>query len=114
MSASDHVDTSIGPTTTSSEEVFVLPASYAQQRLWFLDRLAPGQSVYNVAGALRLTGTLVVEALRQTIDAIVARCVATFVTCSLCKQPVPPDYIVMDDACFSCARTHLGWTEPVY
>jgi hypothetical protein len=35
-------------------EVFVFPASFAQQRLWFLDQLFPGNPFYNVSTALRL------------------------------------------------------------
>jgi amino acid adenylation domain-containing protein len=35
-----------------------LPLSFAQQRLWFLDRIAPGSPVYNVPSALRLLGAL--------------------------------------------------------
>ncbi|MDQ6804346.1 MAG: amino acid adenylation domain-containing protein, partial [Actinomycetota bacterium] len=31
------------------QEVAVLPASYAEQRLWFLDRLEPGSVAYNLA-----------------------------------------------------------------
>ena len=33
-----------------------LPLSFAQQRLWFLDRLLPGSSTYNMATAWRLKG----------------------------------------------------------
>jgi amino acid adenylation domain-containing protein len=36
------------------DEVFAFPASFAQQRLWFLDKLAPGTAAYNVALAIRL------------------------------------------------------------
>ena len=50
----------------SSEEVFVFPASFAQQRLWFLDQLNPGNSIYNVPTAIRLTGSLNLAALEQT------------------------------------------------
>ncbi len=39
------------------------PLSFAQQRLWFLDRLHPGASVYNMPAALRLSGRLSVPAL---------------------------------------------------
>jgi amino acid adenylation domain-containing protein len=53
-------------------DVAVLPASYAQQRLWFLDRLEGG-AVYNVPLANRLRGKLDIDALRQALDAVVAR-----------------------------------------
>ncbi len=35
-----------------------LPLSFAQERLWFLDRLQPGSAFYNVFAALRLGGAL--------------------------------------------------------
>ncbi len=54
-------------------EVFVFPTSFAQQRLWFLDRLFPGNSFYNVATALRLIGLLNLAALEQTFNEIVRR-----------------------------------------
>ncbi|BAY12154.1 non-ribosomal peptide synthetase [Calothrix sp. NIES-2098] len=56
-----------------SEEVFVFPASFAQQRLWFLDQLNPGNSIYNVPTAIRLTGSLNLAALEQTFNEIVRR-----------------------------------------
>jgi alpha-ketoglutarate-dependent taurine dioxygenase len=49
------------------------PLSYAQQRLWFLDQLAPGQPVYNEAIAVRLTGPLDVPAFEAALGRIVAR-----------------------------------------
>ncbi|MFE1748578.1 amino acid adenylation domain-containing protein [Coleofasciculus sp. H7-2] len=55
------------------EEVFVFPASFAQQRLWFLDQLFPGNTFYNVATALRLTGSLNASALEETFNEIVRR-----------------------------------------
>ncbi|HWI61503.1 MAG TPA: amino acid adenylation domain-containing protein, partial [Symbiobacteriaceae bacterium] len=50
-----------------------LPLSFAQQRLWFLEQLVPGTPVYNMPGAVQLTGALHVDALRRSLDEIVAR-----------------------------------------
>nr|WP_244224482.1 non-ribosomal peptide synthetase [Corallococcus sicarius] len=50
-----------------------LPLSFAQQRLWFLDQLEPGSTVYNVPSAVKLTGTLDVAALERSFDALVRR-----------------------------------------
>ena len=47
--------------------------SFAQQRLWFLDRLEPGSGFYNIPVALRLKGKLDVPALERTLNDIVAR-----------------------------------------
>ncbi len=54
-------------------EVFVFPASFAQQRLWFLNQLAPGNPFYNVSTALCLTGSLNLRSLEQTFNEIVQR-----------------------------------------
>ena len=47
--------------------------SFAQQRLWFLDQLEPNSLLYNISRAVRLRGSLNVQALQQALDAIVAR-----------------------------------------
>ncbi|MEH2243499.1 non-ribosomal peptide synthetase [Nostoc sp.] len=57
----------------SFEEVFVFPASFAQQRLWFLDQLIPSNAIYNVPTVIRLTGSLKLAALEQTFNEIVRR-----------------------------------------
>ncbi|HEX3252481.1 MAG TPA: amino acid adenylation domain-containing protein, partial [Pyrinomonadaceae bacterium] len=49
------------------------PLSFAQQRLWFLDQFAPGLSLYNIPAAIRLTGSLNVEALTKSLREIVRR-----------------------------------------
>ena len=49
------------------------PLSFAQERLWFLDRLQPDSSPYNQSAALRLTGELHVQALLRTFTEIVRR-----------------------------------------
>ena len=51
----------------------VLELSYAQQRLWFLMQVMPGNTSYNIPLALRLRGELNVEALKRSIREIVRR-----------------------------------------
>jgi acyl carrier protein len=50
-----------------------IPLSYAQQRLWFLNKLEPGSSFYNVPLAVKLRGQLNVEALERTLNEVVRR-----------------------------------------
>jgi len=50
-----------------------LPLSFAQQRLWFLDQLEPGNPFYNFSRAVRLRGPLDLRALSQALDEIVVR-----------------------------------------
>jgi amino acid adenylation domain-containing protein len=50
-----------------------LPLSFAQRRLWFLDRLAPGNPFYNIPAVLRLAGPLDREALRRALSAVLRR-----------------------------------------
>lgn len=50
-----------------------IPLSFAQQRLWLLDVLEPGQATYNIPTAVRLLGQLHPEALQKALDEIVRR-----------------------------------------
>jgi amino acid adenylation domain-containing protein len=50
-----------------------LPLSYGQEQLWFLDRLAPGLTAYNMPFTLRLSGSVDAAALDRAIDGLVAR-----------------------------------------
>ncbi|MAE63391.1 MAG: non-ribosomal peptide synthetase [Phycisphaeraceae bacterium] len=50
-----------------------LPLSFAQQRLWFLDQLDPGDPRYNMLRALRVRGPLDLESLGRALDGVVRR-----------------------------------------
>jgi amino acid adenylation domain-containing protein len=50
-----------------------LPLSFAQQRLWYLDQLQPGTTLYSIPVALQLTGPLDPAVLQQSLVAIVER-----------------------------------------
>ena len=51
----------------------VSPASYAQQRLWFIEQLEPGNPAYHLPGVLRLRGPLDRSALQQAFDTLARR-----------------------------------------
>ncbi|ORB65973.1 non-ribosomal peptide synthetase, partial [Mycolicibacterium tusciae] len=51
----------------------VVPLSFAQSRLWFLDRFQGGVATYNMPNALRISGPLDVEALTAAFDDVIAR-----------------------------------------
>ncbi|HEX2268089.1 MAG TPA: amino acid adenylation domain-containing protein, partial [Pyrinomonadaceae bacterium] len=49
------------------------PLSFGQQRLWFLDQLEPDNPVYNIPAAIRLNGSLNVDALVHSLNELVRR-----------------------------------------
>jgi len=55
------------------DEVYVFPASFGQQRLWFLDRFEPNSPYYNIPSAVRLTGTLNAAVLERALNEVVRR-----------------------------------------
>nr|WP_256560316.1 non-ribosomal peptide synthase/polyketide synthase [Myxococcus dinghuensis] len=61
------------PTLQRAPRTEDLPLSFAQQRLWFVDQLQPGTTVYNNPFPLRLRGTLDEAVLRRTFEELVRR-----------------------------------------
>ncbi|HSS49447.1 MAG TPA: condensation domain-containing protein, partial [Thermoanaerobaculia bacterium] len=84
--------------------VFVFPASYAQERLWFLANLEPGSSAYNCSRALRLSGPLRLDLLRIAVRVIAERhetlrtCFGTAgkETVQIVHPSCPPPFAVVD------------------
>jgi hypothetical protein len=69
--------------------MFGFPLSYAQQRLWLLDRLTPGSALYTIPASLRLTSMLDIPALRRSLNEIVRRHEALRTTFSIQdNQPI--------------------------
>ena len=62
-----------GPSLMRAESREDLPLSFAQQRLWFLDQLEPGNVAYNAPLGFRLEGALDKDALRWSVNQIVHR-----------------------------------------
>ncbi|KAB1947184.1 amino acid adenylation domain-containing protein [Micromonospora sp. ALFpr18c] len=50
-----------------------VPLSYAQERVWFMDQLAPGEAAYHIAVPLRVRGPLDVAALRRALADLTRR-----------------------------------------
>jgi amino acid adenylation domain-containing protein len=62
------------PPIATADRSRPLPLSFAQQRLWFLEKLGhAADAAYYMPAALHLVGPLDVDALRESLDRLVAR-----------------------------------------
>ncbi len=61
------------PPPTPLEPAEFYPLSFAQQRLWFLDNLDPGNALYNIPIALLLSGDLNADDLEQALITLIDR-----------------------------------------
>ena len=51
----------------------LFPLSFAQQRLWFLDKLQPNSAAYNVPTVVRLSGPIELDPFKKGLDLVVER-----------------------------------------
>ena len=79
-----------------------LPLSFAEQRLWFLDRLQEGSVTYNEQEGLRLSGSLEIEALQKAIQEIVRR-----------HESLRTNYRAVDGSTVRVVRPELELKMPV-
>ncbi|MBF6341871.1 non-ribosomal peptide synthetase, partial [Nocardia abscessus] len=68
-----HAGSAAGRALSAGSRPERVPLSYAQQRMWFLNRFDPGSAVNNIPVAVRLSGRLDVAALRAAVGDLVER-----------------------------------------
>ena len=86
-----------------------VPASFQQRRLWFLDRLQPGRSLYNIPLCLRISGELDSAALQRALDQVLARHEALRVT--FAEEDGTPVQVVGAPQPFALAEVEAGSQE---
>src|ERR1051325_2230215 len=71
----DQEDVKAATSTSIPKRIFTnsSPLSFAQQRLWFLDQLQPGLSIYNMLCAWHFKGALNLVALEHSLTEITRR-----------------------------------------
>ncbi len=86
----------VRPALVRAERPDVLPLSFAQQRLWFLDRLDGPSATYNIPWAWELTGPVDTDALRAALGDVVAR--HEVLRTLLVEEQGTPRQVVLDQA----------------
>ncbi|MBE8986272.1 non-ribosomal peptide synthetase [Nostoc sp. LEGE 12450] len=76
-----------------------LPLSFAQQRLWFLDKLEPNSALYNLPIALRLVGNINQVALEQSLQEIIYR-----------HEALRTNFVVVNGQPTQIIQTQPNWT----
>ncbi|HEY0606305.1 MAG TPA: amino acid adenylation domain-containing protein, partial [Herpetosiphonaceae bacterium] len=63
----------IAPPILPAADSEIAPLSFAQQRLWFLDQLEPGNASYSIPAAFHIRGPLNRDVLHQSLNTVIAR-----------------------------------------
>src|SRR6185295_624760 len=88
----------------------VMPLSFAQQRLWFLDKFEKDSSFYNLPATVRISGTPNVSALEESLREVTQRheiLRTTFTTVD--GQPVQ---VISPESHFTLPLSDLGGLPP--
>ena len=97
-----HAGERAGAALTAQQRPAVVPLSFAQSRLWFLDQLQGPSPVYNMAVALRLSGRLDADALGAALADVVGRH-ESLRTLFAAPEGIPRQLVVPPE------RAEFGW-----
>src|SRR6476619_2576851 len=64
---------STGPTIPPREEAGPVPLSFAQERLWFLEQISPGDASGTISRAVKITGPVQQDLLQRALLAVISR-----------------------------------------
>lgn len=81
------------------------PLSFSQQRLWFLDQLAPADPTYNIPYAMTIDGDLNAAALQKALNAIVTR--HEVLRTNFKNVDGTPVIVLSDRCCVPCRKEDL-------
>ncbi|TCJ89555.1 amino acid adenylation domain-containing protein [Nocardia alba] len=87
-----------------------IPLSYAQQRMWFLNRLEPGSAAYSIPIVLRMSGQLNLDALRAALEYVLDRHEVLRTVYPYAEGA--PSQVVLSGAPASAPMTVLSVAEP--
>ena len=87
---------------TAGERPAVVPLSFAQSRLWFIDQFQGPSPIYNMAVGLRLRGQLDADALGAALADVVGR-QESLRTMFAADEGIPRQLVVPDE------RADFGW-----
>ena len=58
---------------SGGRDVYALPVSYSQERMWFLERLEPGTPLYNIPYIATMRGSVHRDAFNRALNRLIAR-----------------------------------------
>ena len=79
------------------------PLSYAQQRLWFIDKLESGSARYNIPMAFNIRGALDADLVERAFAAIIER-----------HQVLRSYFVAVDDKVYQKVKADVGFTLARY
>jgi amino acid adenylation domain-containing protein/non-ribosomal peptide synthase protein (TIGR01720 family) len=86
------------------------PLSFAQQRLWFLDQLEPGNPFYNISAAVRLRGHLDAALVERALRSIIVR--HDVLRTRFVSEPAGPRQVVDSTVDWSLQQHDLTGVDP--